>query len=58
MTGSIPEHAVIMEAILANDGKRAADLMHSHISLLTDSIADFLQFVRASGDRVLFAESA
>ena len=58
MTGSIPEHAAIMDAILTNDGKRAAELMSQHISLLTEGIADFLQFVRASGDRVLFAEPA
>jgi DNA-binding GntR family transcriptional regulator len=58
MTGSVPEHAEIMQAILANDGKLAADLMSRHITLLTEGIADFLQFVRASGDRVLFAESA
>jgi DNA-binding GntR family transcriptional regulator len=57
MTGSIPEHAAIMEAILANDGKLASELMNRHISLLTEGIADFLQFVRASGDRVLFSES-
>jgi DNA-binding GntR family transcriptional regulator len=58
MTGSIPEHAAILEAILANDGKLAAELMNRHISLLTEGIADFLQFVRASGDRMLFADSA
>ena len=57
MTGSIPEHAAIMQAILANDGKHASELMSRHITLLTEGIADFLQFVRASGDRVLFAES-
>lgn len=58
MTNSIPEHAAIMEAVLANDGATAAGLMARHISLLTEGIADFLQFVRASGDRVLFAEPA
>ncbi len=58
MTNSIPEHAEIMEAILANDGKRASELMTRHISLLTEGIADFLQFVRASGDRALFADPA
>jgi DNA-binding GntR family transcriptional regulator len=57
MTGSIPEHAGIMQAILANDGKRAAELMTRHIALLTEGIADFLQFVRASGNRFLFAEA-
>jgi DNA-binding GntR family transcriptional regulator len=57
MTGSIPEHAAIMQAILANDGKLASELMNRHISLLTEGIADFLQFVRASGDSVLFSES-
>ena len=46
------------EAILANDSKLASESMVRHITLLTESIADFLQFVRASGDRVLFAESA
>jgi DNA-binding GntR family transcriptional regulator len=56
MTGSIPEHADIMQAIFANDGSRAAELMTRHIALLTEGIADFLQFVRASGDRILFAE--
>ena len=58
MARSIPEHAAVMEAILANDSKLASESMVRHITLLTESIADFLQFVRASGDRVLFAESA
>ncbi|MDB5510685.1 MAG: gntR [Enterovirga sp.] len=58
MTGSVPEHAEILQAILDNDGKRASELMSRHITLLTEGIADFLQFVRASGDRVLFAETA
>ncbi|MDB5589575.1 MAG: hypothetical protein JWR86_100, partial [Enterovirga sp.] len=49
-------HADIMRAILASDGKLAADLMTGHITLLTEGIADFLQFVRASGDGILFAE--
>ena len=58
MSRSIPEHAGIMDAILANDGRHASDLMSRHISLLTEGIADFLQFVRASGNGVLFADPA
>lgn len=55
MAVSQPEHGEVMEAILHNDGMRAAELMRRHISLLTDGIADFLHFVHASDNASLFS---
>lgn len=56
MPSSQPEHAAVVEAILRNDAPAAGDLMRRHVALLSDSIADFLHFVRVSGHPGLFVD--
>jgi hypothetical protein len=46
-----------MNAILSSDGKLASELMSRHINLLSNEISDLLQFLRARGNGILFAES-
>ena len=55
MPASQPEHAVIRDAILANDAAQASISMRQHIVLLTADIADFLRFVRGSDYARLFS---
>ena len=56
MAASQPEHAAVMEAVLGHEPERASDLMRRHLSLLSEGIADFLRFVRASPHAGLFPD--
>ena len=56
MASSRAEHAAIMEAVFRNDPKQAGASMRRHVSLLSEGIADFLHFVRASDRFALFTE--
>ena len=58
MPASQPEHGAVMDAILRSDGEAAGTLMRRHVSLLSEGIADFLHFVRASDHPGLFADQA
>jgi len=53
MTGSIPEHAAVMEAIFRGDGVAAAQAMRSHVTLLGEGLSDFLHFLRLSGEQMM-----
>jgi DNA-binding GntR family transcriptional regulator len=53
MTGSIPEHAAVMEAIFRGDGMAAAQAMRSHVTLLGEGLSDFLHFLRLSGEQMM-----
>jgi DNA-binding GntR family transcriptional regulator len=58
MVSSQVEHEAVMMAILANDPTGAGTLMRSHVAMLSDSIADFLHFVRRSEHSGLFLENS
>jgi DNA-binding GntR family transcriptional regulator len=58
MVSSQVEHEAVMMAILANDSTGAGALMRSHVAMLSDSIADFLHFVRRSEHSGLFLENS
>jgi DNA-binding GntR family transcriptional regulator len=58
MASSQVEHEAVMMAILANDPTAAGTLMRSHVAMLSDSIADFLHFVRRSEHSGLFLENS
>lgn len=53
MTGSIPEHAAVMDAIFRGDGVEAAQAMRSHVTLLGEGLSDFLHFLRLSGEQMM-----
>jgi DNA-binding GntR family transcriptional regulator len=42
MIASIPEHAQILDAIKRSDPERAAEAMRSHVTVLGESVIDFL----------------
>jgi len=56
MTASQPEHADVLEAILANDPAAASERMRRHLSMLSGGIADLLHFVSNSDHAGLFAD--
>ena len=58
MASSQVEHEAVLMAILANDPTAAGTLMRSHVVMLSDSIADFLHFVRRSEHSGLFLENS
>ncbi len=39
---TVPEHAAVLDAILAHDGEAADQAMRAHLSMLGDSFSDFL----------------
>lgn len=57
MISSQAEHEQILQAILNNDPASANAVMRNHLSVLSDSIADFLHFVRRSENADLFSDN-
>lgn len=55
MPSSQPEHGAVLDAILRGEAAEAGELMRHHVALLSDGIADFLQFVGGSDHAGLFA---
>lgn len=49
MARSIPEHAAVLEAILAGDAPGAGATMRQHVTLLAEGVADFLHCLRLAG---------
>ncbi|MBV9077652.1 MAG: GntR family transcriptional regulator [Methylobacteriaceae bacterium] len=54
---SAQDHAELADAIRRGLAAEAAAVMQRHVSLPDERVADFLQFLRGSQDRVLFAPS-
>jgi DNA-binding FadR family transcriptional regulator len=53
MTGSIPEHAAVTEAIFQGDAIAAGQAMRGHVTLLGEGLSDLLHFLRTSGDHLI-----